>query len=116
MLACAAQEAYLLGVTRDSTGGAAMELLVCFGFVFVAIPIGFVIYHFSTKAAAEEGLSNARNAYLHSLELLRRDPRNVELRERTLALGRTKVKFFLGWPGQVRVAPFVEEVALMNDI
>jgi hypothetical protein len=57
-------------------------------------------------------LEKAWTAYHHSLELLKQDPRNADLRQETLRLGRVYSNLARNSKG---VTVF-DEVALMNDI
>jgi hypothetical protein len=73
--------------------------------LLIVVVIVLVIANSSEKA-------NAREAYLQSLEDLKRDPANPELRGATLRLGRV-------YAAKVRKSGQVglfDEVALMNDI
>lgn len=108
-----------------------MEQLLCLGAVVLPVVIGLfiVISHFKAKRkvaearnkAEEEARNKAKKVYLDSLEMLKRDPQNSNLREKTLALGRTKLKVEmqggpLGPLGLFVEVPLMDEVALMNDI
>ena len=66
----------------------------------IVIGVFVMVYQFNAR-------SEAKQAYLESLEKLKRDPENPDLREQTLALGRAYAR--KGVPG-------FDEVALMNDI
>jgi hypothetical protein len=74
---------------------------VCVLFAVVAL-IGACVAGYQWNARSE-----AKQAYLESLEKLKRDPQNPDLREQTLALGRAYA---------LKGVPGFEEVALMNDI
>jgi hypothetical protein len=92
-----------------------MEKFICVGFALpLIIGLFILVYQLNTRSAAAEAREKARKEYLDSLEMLKRDPNNAGLREKTLALGRSKVKVPAG-PGLVE-APLVDELALMNDI
>jgi Tfp pilus assembly protein PilE len=54
----------------------------------------------------------AKNAYQRSLNQLKRDPANSDLRQQTLALGRTYSNLMRNNKGNT----IFDEVALMNDI
>jgi hypothetical protein len=58
------------------------------------------------------GLSNAMKRYRDSLERLKRDPHNPDLRETTLVLGRRYASITRG----SKLVTVFDEVALMNDI
>jgi hypothetical protein len=73
----------------------------CVLFVVVAL-IGACVAGYQLNARSE-----AKQAYLESLEKLKRDPQNPDLREQTLALGRAYA---------LKGVPGFDEVALMNDI
>lgn len=62
--------------------------------------------------AQEKAKTEAREAYLRSLANLKADPRNADLRQQTLALGRAYSNLMRDKKGQT----VFDEVALMNDI
>lgn len=68
----------------------------------VAIGIGFAI-------SQSRALERARQAYATSLQQLKQDPNNPDLRQRTLQLGRA-------YANMVKNPKIFDEVALMNDI
>jgi hypothetical protein len=75
-----------------------MEYLCLFFALPLVIGVFGMLYHFSSRSAAKQ-------AYVDSLERLKRDPQNPNLREQTLALGRAYAR-----------KGGCDEVALMNDI
>ncbi|MFL1526213.1 hypothetical protein [Pseudomonas sp. O230] len=62
--------------------------------------------------AQEKAKTEAREAYQRSLANLKADPRNADLRQQTLALGRAYSNLIRDKKGQT----VFDEVALMNDI
>jgi len=62
--------------------------------------------------AKEKSKAEARQAYQKSLASLNADPRNADLRQQTLALGRAYSNLMRDKKGQT----VFDEVALMNDI
>jgi uncharacterized membrane protein YccC len=62
--------------------------------------------------AQERAKKEAREAYQRSLANLKADPRNADLRQQTLALGRAYSNLMRDKKGQ----SLFDEVALMNDI
>jgi hypothetical protein len=81
------------------------------------IPIIAIMVHFAKRSEAKEAYQRARQAYLDSLEKLKRDPRSPDLRDRTLALGREyAAKATLCLQNAISGAANFDEVALMNDI
>ncbi len=75
-----------------------MEYLCLFFALPLVLGVCVMLYHFSSRSAAKQ-------AYLDSLERLKRDPQNADLREQVLSLGRAYAR--LGG---------CDEVSLMNDI
>ncbi|SDT17446.1 hypothetical protein SAMN05216598_4272 [Pseudomonas asplenii] len=62
--------------------------------------------------AQEKAKKKAREAYQSSLASLKADPRNADLRQQTLALGRIYSNLMRDKKGQT----VFDEIALMNDI
>lgn len=60
----------------------------------------------------EKSKTEAREAYQQALAMLKADPRNPDLRQQTLALGRAYSNLMRDKKGQT----IFDEVALMNDI
>jgi hypothetical protein len=77
-----------------------MEYLCLLFAVPLVIGVVLTLYQLSAR-------SQAKQAYLESLERLKRDPQNPDLREQTLTLGRAYAH---------KAASGFDEVALMNDI
>lgn len=73
------------------------------------IVLGLIIWYFVAKA---ERLEKARKAYLSSLERLKKDPTNADLRQMTLSLGRAYSNLTRDKKG----VSLFDEVALSNDI
>ncbi len=90
--------------------------------VFLIPLIGFIIIPiviFAKRSAAKEAYQQARQAYVDSLEELKRDPQNPDLREQTLALGRqysARADVCLQSGPPISGVTGFDEVALMNDI
>jgi Short C-terminal domain len=82
-----------------------MELLL----LVVVVIVGLAIYSGIQKANALEA---AKKAYLESLSQLKRTPTNADLKQHTLALGRTYSSLTRDKKGNT----IFDEVALMNDI
>jgi hypothetical protein len=76
------------------------------------ICVGIVVIALLAAIGQIMAQNRAKEAYLASLEKLKRDPHNPDLREDTLALGRKYANLARNRRG---VALF-DEVALMNDI
>jgi hypothetical protein len=77
----------------------------------IGIVIVFVVAIVSGLAQAK-ALEEAKNAYAQSLDELKLDPANSDLRQRTLALGREYASASKDDKG----VSLFDEVALMNDI
>lgn len=75
--------------------------------VVVVVAVG-ILYAWISETAKTE----ARQAYQKALASLKVDPRNADLRQQTLALGRTYSNLMRDKKGQT----VFDEVALMNDI
>ena len=82
-----------------------MELLIA----IIVLVIGIAIYSGIQKGNA---INAAKKAYLHSLAELKRAPTNPEIKQHTLALGRTYSNLTRDKKGNT----LFDEVALMNDI
>ena len=76
-------------------------------FVIAALVIGIVI-----ASSAEKTKEKARLAYVEALEKLKANPTNSDLRQSTLALGRSYANMMRDNKGHTTF----DEVALMNDI
>lgn len=88
-----------------------MEGVACIGVTLLAvIAVGSIIFYF--HQLHQQAMEEAKVKYQGSLEQLKQDPHNPELREHTLALGRKYASLTRNNQG---VALF-DEVALMNDI
>ena len=83
---------------------------ICLGFFVLLIIVLIIAYRQQKKA--EEERETARQEYLRSLNRLKSDPTNPNLRQRTLELGRVYSNLTRDKKG---VTVF-DEVALMNDI
>lgn len=79
-----------------------------FWFIVVVVVVIVVI----AAWASEKAKTDARQAYQKSLANLKADPRNADLRQQTLALGRAYSNLMRDKKGQT----VFDEVALMNDI
>ncbi|OOF84969.1 SHOCT domain-containing protein [Rodentibacter ratti] len=77
--------------------------------VIVVIVIALVIWMVNSSL---KSLDKAKKAYLESLEALKNNPTNAELKQQTLALGRVYSNLTRDSKGVTTV----DEVALMNDI
>jgi hypothetical protein len=75
----------------------------------IVIIVGFAIYSGVQKTNAIE---SAKAAYLSSLSELKSAPTNADIKQRTLALGRTYSNLTRDKKGNT----LFDEVALMNDI
>ena len=82
-----------------------MELLIA----IIVVVIAVAFYSAIQKGNA---INAAKTAYLHSLGELKRAPTNPEVKQRTLALGRTYSNLTRDKKGNT----LFDEVALMNDI
>lgn len=79
-----------------------------FWFVVSVVAVVAVLYAWASEKAKKEALQ----AYQQSLANLKANPRNADLRQRTLALGRAYSSLMRDKKGQT----VFDEVALMNDI
>src|SRR5687767_1345627 len=85
--------------------------------VFLLIGLFVVLFSFAKRSEAKESYRQARQAYLDSLEKLKRDPQNPDSREKTLELGRQcAAKATLCLQNGIGGVESFDEVALMNDI
>jgi hypothetical protein len=82
-----------------------MEVVI----LIIAVVVGVAIYSGMQKTKAIEA---AKKAYLQSLSELKGAPTNADLKQRTLALGRTYSNLTRDKKGNT----LFDEVALMNDI
>ena len=78
------------------------------GFILVVV----IALLFFMVWAQQKAKTKARKAYQASLTLLKTDPRNADLRQQTLALGRAYSNLMRDKKGRT----VFDEVALMNDI
>lgn len=78
-------------------------------FIFLVI---VVIVALLAGNAEGKKLLQAKQAYLSSLENLKKEPRNADLRQKTLELGRTYSNLTRNSKG----VTIYDEMALMNDI
>ena len=95
--------------SNDSSGA-----VCCIGFVVVVI-VGLVLIVKSANETMEKqkrALNDAHTAYQNSLKELKSDPRNADLRQRTLNLGRAYSNLTRNKSG----VTVYDEMALMNDI
>jgi hypothetical protein len=76
------------------------------------IVIGIVVIAVWWGWQMEKSNTEAREAYQQTLAMLKADPRNPDLRQQTLALGRAYSNLMRDKKGQT----IFDEVALMNDI
>lgn len=83
------------------------DSLACSTFL-VAVIVVVVVF----QVTRAKQLTGAREAYRQSLAELKGDPRNPDLKERTLALGR----IYSNLTRKRRGVTLFDEVALMNDI
>ena len=74
--------------------------------------VTFVVIAVVVAMSAEKAKRQAKEAYEASLQKLKSDPSNSDLRQRTLALGRAYSSLMRDKKGQT----VFDEVALMNDI
>ena len=89
----------------------AVEGLICPIIVIIVIAlIGYSVSIGNKKRA--EALENARQAYHQSLERLKQNPTDANLRQMTLGLGRSYSNLTRNRKG----VTIFDEVALMNDI
>jgi hypothetical protein len=79
------------------------------GWIILIIIVVIVISIARAVSAVQE---KAKNAYQRSLNQLKHDPANSDLRQQTLALGRTYSNLMRNNNGNT----IFDEVALMNDI
>src|SRR5690242_14968652 len=82
------------------------------GFAFVLVLVGILAlfaFHASNKSKAIE---EARAAYQRSLARLKEDPTNADVKQKTLAMGRTYSNLTRDSKG----VTIFDEVALSNDI
>ena len=77
--------------------------------LIVVVVVGILVYAAIQKANAIEA---AKKAYLQSLSELKKCPTNADLKQQTLALGRTYSSLTRDKQGNT----VFDEVALMNDI
>ena len=87
----------------------------CFGFFIAAVAIGVVVFFLVLKPLAD-AQNEVKAAYLESLEKLKGDPHNPDLREATLLLGRTYAAAARNMKDMGGAVTIFDEVALMNDI
>ncbi len=82
----------------------------------VGIPIGvlvlFLVINEQGNKRRRQELANALAEYQGSLQHLKRDPANADLKQKTLALGRS----YSSLTRQRKGATVYDEMALMNDI
>lgn len=97
---------FLLLFQNSNSDGSAC----CVGVIGVVILI-VVVSAFTATTKAKE-IENAKNAYYKSLNILKTNPTNPNLRQNTLSLGRTYSNLTRNKKG----VSLFDEVALMNDI
>ena len=78
---------------------------------FIFLGIVFIVALLAGNAEGKK-LLQAKQAYLSSLENLKKEPRNADLRQKTLELGRTYSNLTRDSKG----VTMYDEMALMNDI
>lgn len=83
-----------------------------FWVIFLVVGGGLVWIGVASAAATQKRLREAREAYDTSLAELKRNPTNPDLKQRTLALGRT----YSNLTRQQKGVTVYDEVALSNDI
>jgi hypothetical protein len=82
------------------------------GLGIIAILVGVLWWMGSARKARERRLREAKTAYEQSLNGLKRDPTNADLKQQTLALGRAYSNLTRDQKGVTTY----DEVALSNDI
>ena len=83
--------------------------MIWFFFVAVAVVLFVLISDSNAKLSQ---LNKAKKCYVDSLEDLKKDPANSDLRQKTLALGREYSNLARNSKGQT----IFDEIALMNDL
>lgn len=102
---CLTLSIYLQGKSDDTTG-----IFCCGGFIIILVLI--IVASISSANQQAKVLAEAKAAYQESLSKLKSNSMNADLRQRTLALGRSYSNLTRNKKG---VTVF-DEIALMNDI
>ncbi|ALS59092.1 SHOCT domain-containing protein [Pandoraea norimbergensis] len=82
------------------------------GFIFFIVIVAFVAWAIIYQKKLQRQREEARQRYAASLDALKKDPTNADLKQTTLALGREYSNLTRDKKGNT----LFDEVALMNDI
>ncbi|MEG9490782.1 hypothetical protein [Mannheimia indoligenes] len=80
--------------------------------IFIGIVVVIILFSVWSAISSSKALSLAKENYERSLEKLKNDPSNANLKQQTLELGRVYANLTRDSKGTTTV----DEVALMNDI
>ena len=80
--------------------------------VIAVVVLVAVLIFFGSRKQKESAVEAARAAYLRSLSELKASPRNSDLRQQTLGLGRRYAQL----SRDAKAVPVLDEAALMHDI
>ena len=89
--------------------------------VVIAVAVGIAVYYFfklerEKERKADEFYRKIEADYYNSLNALKLNPSNPELKQKTLAIGRAYSALTRKRHGQDKTVTIFDEIALMNDI